>query len=75
MLDELISFVPCLRSCLTELNLSSVIKGKGENEKYYLQTIITKSCDVSVMREGKHLGSPKTARSSVHSTGYSSSAT
>lgn len=56
MLDELISFVPCLRSCLTELNLSSMIKGKGENGKYYLQTIITKSCDVSVMREGKYLG-------------------
>lgn len=70
MLDELISFVQCLRSCLTELNLSSMKKGEGENEKYYFQTIITKSCDVSLMREGeKPLGSHRTARSSVCSPG------
>lgn len=74
MLDEFISFVQCLRSCLTELNLSSMKKGEGENEKYCLHTIITKSWGVSVMREGgKPLGSPRTARSSVHSTGYGSS--
>lgn len=70
MLDELISFVQCLRSCRTELNLSSMKKGEEENEKYYLQTIITKSCGVSVMREGeKLLGSRRTARSSICGTG------
>lgn len=70
MLDELISFVQCRRSCLTELNLSSMKKGEGESEKYYFQAIITKSCGVSVMREGgKPLGSHRTARSSVCSPG------
>lgn len=74
MLDELISFVQRLRSCLTELNLSSMKKGEGENEKYYLQAIITKSWGVPVTREGgKPLGSPRTTRTSVHSTGYGSS--
>lgn len=59
MLNELISFVWFLRSCLTELNLSSVEKGQGvcgvggeeENKKYELLAIITKSC-VFIMREG-----------------------
>lgn len=72
MLDELISFVPCLRSCLTELNLSSMKMGEGENEKYYLQTL-RKSCGVSIMREGKPPRSLRTARSHVHSIAYGSS--
>lgn len=73
MLDELISFVPCLRSCLTELNLSSMKMGEGENEKYYLQTLIRKSCGVSIMREEKPPRSLRTARSHVHSIAYGSS--